>query len=523
MRRAVAVTALILCPLLARASDESDVLRARGALLAAQGKCDQALPLFQQALAADPKEARSALLAGRCLISEKKYAEAEQSLAEATRRDATLSEVPLEVAIARYHQENYAGARQALEAARAGSSGDARFELYDGLVLLQEGKRDEGIAALDRARKADPKLVEPTASYYQALALENQGERAAARDAMDRVIADDPSGRWGAAARTRLDQWSRTRTHPRDYWASVTVGAESDSNVVLRGNGVDLPAEINDQADMRTIWQANAGWQFLHTPDWGAGAMLTYTGTAEHSLPEFSYDYPIVSAWVDRRITDRLSAQLQGDYAYGWVDGQSWVSEVAATPSLIYAEARDMYTRLFGRFQFSNYYFPVDGSAPWNVGDAHLQSITEDERNRDGRYEAAGLEQGVPIDVLRTQLTATGIYSRYHAEGTEYSYRGTGGYLWSETQLPWEFTLFLGAGFTYRGYLNQTTFEDVAPPNSDKRRDQITDTEIGIQRPIYWDWLVGSARWHYTHADSNVAVFDYDRSIIGGYLTVRIP
>src|SRR5262249_28953275 len=263
MRRAVAVTALFLCPFFARASDESDVLRARGARLAAQGKCDEALPLFQQALAADPREARSALLAGRCLIAEKKYAEAEQSLAEATRRDPELQEVPLEVAIARYHQENYAGARQALEVARPSSSGDARFELYDGLVLLQEGKRDEGIAALERARKADPSLVEPTASYFEGLALQNQGARSQARDAMDRVVASDPTGRWGAAARTRLDQWTRTRTHPRDYWASITVGAESDSNVVLRGNGVELPQEIKDEADMRTFWQANAGWQFL--------------------------------------------------------------------------------------------------------------------------------------------------------------------------------------------------------------------------------------------------------------------
>src|SRR5262249_55103191 len=267
---------------------------------------------------------------------------------------------------------NYAGARQALEEARPSSSGDARFELYDGLVLLQEGKRDEGIAALERARKADPTLVEPTASYFEGLALEHEGQRSQARDAMDRGVTNDPTGRWGAAARTRLDQWSRSRTHPRDYWASITVGAESDSNVVLRGNGVELPQEINDEADMRAIWQANAGWQFLNTRDWGAGAMLTYTGTAEHSLPEFSYDYPIVSAWVDRRITERLSAQLQGDYAYGWVDGQSWVSEVAATPSLLYAEARDTYTRLFGRFQFSNYYFPVDGTAPWNLTNPNL-------------------------------------------------------------------------------------------------------------------------------------------------------
>jgi tetratricopeptide (TPR) repeat protein len=519
MRRWLAVTALVLCPLFARASDESDVLRARGALLAAQGKCDEALPLFERAIAADPKEARAALLAGRCLIAEKKYAEAEQILAEATRRDSELPEIPLEVAIARYHQENYAGARQALEAARASSSGDARFQLYDGLVLLQEGKRSEGIAALERARKLDPKLVEPTASYFEGLALENQGNRREAQDAMDRVIVTDPSGRWGGAARNRLDRWALTR--PRDYWAELTVGIEDDSNVVLRGDGVELPSNISDKSDGRAIWHANAGWQFLRTHDWGAGAMLDYTGTAQFDLSEFNYHYPIATVWVDRRITENLSAHMQGDYAYGWVDAKPYVTDVSMTPALVYTWAQQTYTRLFGRFSWTNYYFDIDGSASFPPPPDSNQLIVD--RNRDGRAEQVGLEQGLPIDALNTQLTGTLLYTRYHAQGTEYSYRGTGLYLQSETDLPFKLSLLLGAGYTYRGYLNRTTFETSPPAAADIRHDHVVDTVVGLERPIFFDWLLASARWHYTNNASNVPVFDYDRSIIGGYLTFRLP
>ena len=529
MRRWLAVAALALCPLSAHASDESDVLRARGARLAAEGKCDQALPLFARALAADPKEARSALLAGRCQIAAKQYAEAEKSLDLAQQRDPSLHEVSLEHAIARYHQENFAGARQALEAARPTSTGDARFELYDGLLLLQEGKRAEGIAALERARKADPKVAEPTASYYEGLALENQGDRREAQEAMNRVVTSDPTGRWGVAAQQRLAFWSRTR--PRDYWAELTFGEESDSNVVLRGNGVDLPSDISDQRDFRAIWHADAGWQFLHTPDWGAGAELNYTGTAEHQLPQFSYDYLVGTAWIDRRITERLSAHLQADYAYGWVDGASWVTEVAATPGLVYAEGRNLYTRVFGRFPFSNYHFTPDSTATWNPlsvptptpEQLHTAAQIEADRNRDGRAEQLGIEQGIPLDAIRTQLTATALFTRYHAEGSEYSFRGAGGYLQSDTLLPWNFTLLLAAGYTWRGYLHPTTFEAVAPPNSDKRRDQVVDTDISLEHTIYYDWLVGSVRYHFTNEASNVAVFDYGRHIFGGYLTVRIP
>ncbi len=517
--RWIALFALVLCPLLARASDESDVLRARGARLAAQGKCDEAVPLFERAMAADPKEARAALLLGRCQIAAKKYPEAEQTLAEATRRDPELKEIPLEVAIARYHQENYTGARQALDAARASSSGDARFELYDGLVLLQEGKREEGVAALERARKADPKMAEPTASYYQGLALENQGKRREAEEAMDRVIVADPQGRWGSAARDRMNRWARNQR--RDYWAEVTVGVEHDSNVVLRGDGVSLPSDISDQDDWRAIWHANAGWEFLRTPDWGAGAMLDYTGTAQFDLSEFNYHYPVATAWVDRRITERLTAHLQGDYAYGWVDAEPWVSEAAVTPALVYNWARNNYTRLFGRFSWTNYYFDVDGSSAFLPPPTSSQLI--EDRNRDGRAEHAGLEQGLPVDVINTQLTLGTYFARYHADGTEYSYRGVGTYVQSDTDLPFDFSLLLGAGYGYRGYLNRTTYENVPPAAADHRRDNVLDTDVALERPIFFDWLIASARWHYTDNASNVDVFDYERSIIGGYLTFRLP
>jgi Tfp pilus assembly protein PilF len=532
VRRWLALGLLLVCPFAARASDESDVLRARGALLAAEGKCAEAIPLFERAIAADPREARAGLLLGRCQIAAKQYPEAERTLDEALRRDPILAEAQLELAIARYHQDNYAGARTALDAARPGLSGDARFQLYDGLLLLHEGKRSEGIAALERARQIDPKMVEPTASYVAGLALENQGDRGQAREAMERVVATDPSGRWGTAARTRLDQWAFSRG--RNYWAEVTVGYESDSNVVLRGQGVDLPSDITDQADWRTVWNANAGYEFVNTPDWGLGAGLNYTGTQQHVLTDFSYDYIVGTAWVDRRITEKLAAHMQGDYAYGWVDANSWVSEVGAVPALDYTWATNNYTRFFGRFYWSNYYFTPDGDASWNQEGSEpfdpdasearlLQSQTQVYRNRDGRGEQAGLEQGLPLMAINTQLTGAALYTRYHAQGSEYSFRGTGAWLSSETLLPWRLTLRLLGAFTYRGYLNPTSFETTPPPNSDKRRDQIGDAEVSIERPIYWDWLLASARWHYTHADSTVDVFDYDRIIYGAYFTIRIP
>jgi tetratricopeptide (TPR) repeat protein len=528
MRRALALAlVLIVCPLAARASDESDVLRARAALLAQQGKCAEAVPLLERAIAADPGEAKAGVLLARCQILGKDYAAAETTLDEALRRNPSEADAQLELAIARYHQENFAGARSALDAARPSLSGDARFQLYDGLVLLREGRRDEGIAALRRAREIDPKMVEPTASYVEGLALENEGELDEARRSMDRVITANPTGPWGTAARSRLDQWMFARGRP--YWAAVTGGYESDSNVVLRGQGVDLPQDISDEADWRWIWNANAGYQFLSTPDWGAGAAVSYTGTEQHKLHDFDYDYVVGTMWLDRHLFENVSAHLQGDQGYGWTGSKSWVSEFAATPALDFSWGPNLYTRVFGRFSWSNYFFAPEGSTAFAIpaGSLVTDGDVVDYRNRDGRSEQAGVEQGIPVYALNTRLTAVAAYQRYHSEGAEYSYRGVGGWLSSETLLPLQFTLRTLAGFAYRGYLSNTSFEDVppngAPPNSEKRRDKISNFEVSIEHPLYYDWIIGSARWNYTDADSTVDVFDYDRIIYGLYVTVELP
>jgi tetratricopeptide (TPR) repeat protein len=492
--------------------DEAAVLRTRGAALAQAGKCDEALPLFQRALAADPHEARAGLLAGRCQLAAKRYAEAEALLVDASRRDSSLAGVQLELAAARYHQENYAGARESLEKARPESAGQARFELYDGLVLLREGKRDEGVAALERARQADPKAVEPLASYAQGVVLSNQGETERARESLERARQSDPNGRWGNAAQTWLDQGALARGKP--YWATLTVGEEWDSNVVLLGDGTNLPNDISSRNAFGTVWNANAGYEFLRTQNWSAGAMVNYNG--EHyeagGLDDFDYHFPVLSAWVDRRITERLSGHLQVDGGYAWVDGESWLRTGDIAPALTYRWGRDNYTRLFARFYNNDYMFGHDQTVSPQLHAA---------RDRDGHGEQIGLEQGVPLRAINTQLTGSVFGGRYHSDGTEYDNRNVGTWAQTETALPWKLVLTLGAGFTYRPYVHATTFAN--PGVTDQtRRDKVLDTLVAIERPIN-DWLSVSARWSFTDNHSNVNVFDYDRHVVGAYLTFRLP
>ena len=52
-----------------------------------------------------------------------------------------------------------------------------------------------------------------------------------------------------------------------------------------------------------------------------------------------------------------------------------------------------------------------------------------------------------------------------------------------------------------------------------KREDEIWDAQAELRYPLT-DWLQISARGQYTDSESNIAVFDYERWVAGGYLTL---
>ena len=53
-----------------------------------------------------------------------------------------------------------------------------------------------------------------------------------------------------------------------------------------------------------------------------------------------------------------------------------------------------------------------------------------------------------------------------------------------------------------------------------RRRDHVVYVDAALERPIT-EHLKVSARYRYENNDSNVDVFDYDRNIVGGFLTLE--
>ena len=366
VRRWLALALLVVCPLAARASDESDVLRARGALLAAEGNCAEAIPLFQRAIAADPQRGARGP-AARPLPDR---GQAVRRGGAHARRGGAARSAP---ARRRSSSSRSRATTRRTSRARAPRStpaqpslnGNARFQLYNGMLLLQEGKRSEGIAALERAREIDPKMVEPTASYVEGLALENEGERAQAREAMERVIVDRPErsvGHRGARAPGSVGVLAR---RDRDYWA-----ARHGRLRVRQQRRAARPGRRRCRATSPTkrtgaaIWNANAGYEFLHTRGLGRGRGASTTPartrTSSTSSTTTTWSAPAGSTAAS---TENLTRTCRATTRTAGSTATRWVSEVAGDAGARPTRwAPNSYTRVFGRFYWSNYYFDPDDS-----------------------------------------------------------------------------------------------------------------------------------------------------------------
>ena len=90
-------------------------------------------------------------------------------------------------------------------------------------------------------------------------------------------------------------------------------------------------------------------------------------------------------------------------------------------------------------------------------------------------------------------------------------------------ELPWRFVLDLGVAYEYRPYRNPSTFPDPPgsqPPeySSSPRKEHTWRVDAVLERPVH-KFVTASLRYSYLNNDSNVAVFNYDRNLVGLYLT----
>jgi tetratricopeptide (TPR) repeat protein len=487
-------------PAVARAAEESSVLLLRAEQLAAEDRCDEALPVVREARGLGPDSARAALLEGQCAMRMRLYADAIRPLESARSMDPELAEATLQLGIAHYQLENDAAAERELEAAAAELPDRAEVHLYRGLLLLKRGEARQAAAALEQARSLDPGF-DPATSYFAGRAWQVAKERERAESDLQRVIDEHPGTSWADEAERALAS-ARSRYQRRSFWGRLTAGMEYDSNVVLKGAGVVLPSNISDQEDGRGVWITEGGVELFRNDVWAGGVLGRYYGNAHVELGDYNAHYPGAALWVDRLLDEDTYLRFQPDFGYGWVDGDDFLLTAGATAALHrdWQEAGE--GRFVFRFERRDYRFSIQGNPTLD---------------RDG-YAYAGSYDHAWSPADGTQLRASVGAHHYDSERGEYDAVGPGVRLGARQELPADFAFEADFAYAHDFYLNRSGF--TGPPPSKRRDDDIFLVSAAVEHELTQNLRL-SLRYQFHDNTSNVPFFDYERHIVGGYVTLH--
>lgn len=484
---------------------ESELAFHRGALAYGEGRLDEARAEFERVLEADPRDAGALQYLGLIAQARKDAAAAIELYQRALEIRPDDPDIRFDLGTALLETGRNAEAEQAFEQVLAEQPDRARAHLLAGVAAYRRGAeapRDsrsaldayaEALAQLERAAALDPSL-RLEAQYYAGLAEAFSGDRRRAQETFAEVERQSPLHPLSISARNLREQLE-PKLPERAWDAALTVGGEWDSNPTVAGEAVTR------DADFRGVYQLQGRVRAWDKQD--LSATLGYDGYVSTHSQETEVDLQTHLGWASaswRRGRVQLAARY--DFAYTFIDLSDRFRRLnQVTPTVAVQEGGWGISQLFYQFQDLRF----------------LESNDDSALDRDGDRHIVGLNQYLflpePTGTLRyLRIGAFGDF--WDTDGTEFRYNGWELSSGAVAALPAEidFTLVYRFGRRY--------YRDISIYEPEKRRDRSHWLSVELTRPLGRHWEV-SAAGSFLFNHSNVDVYEYNRYVVGTYLSYR--
>lgn len=336
----------------AHASEQSELLYSRGMVALQAENYSAALADFDRAVQADPRDASALFYRGLTRGRLKDYNGAISDLRAAIDLNPGLDEASLELGVALVQSGRYREAIPWLERAQAAPDLEAQASLFLGIARLRTDDLAGAQTAFDRVARREGTLQIP-ATYYLGVIAYQQGRFDDAGALFTKVAAAQPESEMGREASAFLDVAGR---RARRYSLYGALSLEYDSNVALApGNQtVDVALGVSDQADGRVTINAGGRYRFVDDADAKLSAGYDFFQGLQFSLTEFNL--------MDNRLHAEGLRQwgaweLAGLVSYDYYnrDGDSFLSQVNATPQLTYHWDGPAATAVLYRLRWNDY------------------------------------------------------------------------------------------------------------------------------------------------------------------------
>jgi tetratricopeptide (TPR) repeat protein len=497
---------LVSPPAVTPATEQAEVEYAKGVLDYDQRNYLDALEHLRKAVELTPDNADAWFYLGLTLTRLGEFAGAIAALEKVVQLDPAKRYVHYHLGLAYLQDQRYQDALDQFRLAEQFDPEKAATQFYLGYTYYLLQKYQEAPSYLQRALELDTTLT-PGAQYYRGLALYASARDTQAQSAFEAVVQAAPDSPEALQAQRYLEALAARAREQRLWQAQGSIGYEYDSNV-----GVANDLFISTEADSRIVFTLLGRLQPLRTPLWRAGAEYALYQSVQFSLSEFDLQSHTAGLFASHKL-DRVTLYGAANYNITYLDSRPfhdlhWFSEaVTLQPSATIQEAETLFAVASVRYRISDF-------------SNHFQSIPpgqEAVRERDGWTIRTGVHQFLTFNNQQASLRLSYHYEGSRNDGTDWEYNSHEIGLGLHLPLWGGVVLDADGSYTRFDYLHVNSFDTdpLAILTATDQHKRIDDRWIGsvtFSRALgqYLSVVLGLV---YTRNMSNVAFFDYDRTI----------
>jgi len=498
---------------------EADVFVAQAILAYDARKYDEALASLKEALALDPKNVEALYYSGLVLMAQQKTEQAVEVLEKARALAPRDQSILFLLGVAYFALERYDQAESPLTQVFNERPQTEGVGYYVGLIRYRK-KDYQGALRAFRAETSKNPNIQQLVRFYSGLTLAILGlpEQAVAEvDAALRLQTG--SALTGPAERIR-DSLASVRDQERRFHAEVRVGFLYDSNVAV----IPQPSHDPTAESLRRRKTATTGeiaalrldYTWLRTGPWESSVTYSFFQTYNNRLPDFNVQNHLVAGNISyRSAVGSMPFQVGTQYSWDYLSlgNDDFLQRHTATIFGTLVENQGNLSTILARFQNKDFY-----ASPG-------QLLDED---RDARNWMVGLTHVFRFAQDKHYIRVGYQFDYEDADGRNFKYAGNrflagGQYTlpWGTTRLKYDFDLH------QRHYLHANTLLPVLNPGTREREDFEQNHVVRVEQVLAANLgpasigcasnapcpLTLAAEYQRTVADSNLAVYSYNRNV----------
>lgn len=386
---------------------------------------------------------------------------------------------------------NYGAAAGYLEKALALKPGnrDARVSL--GIAYARAGDLARAREQLQQAADGDPN--DGRARYELALVLRKLGDRDGATKMMTQAAALSRDDDLSAAAQGFL----RDTGAPGTASLRISGGMQYDSNVILEQDDPVSPS-TESKADWRGVIVLKGTLPFLTSSTRGGEAGYQLYQSLHLNLEDYNVQQHAARVAGHAALSSTMRFDLAYGFVYSFVGAEHYSTAHRFLPRLTLTLTPKSLTEVHGSYESKRFFnTPV------------FTTLTE----KNGTNAAIGVTHTVKVGAK----TGLAMDYTYDQEATEKDYWDYGGHQVAVNALTemGAYTLFLGVSYYDRRY------DGVPPGASAKRHDGAQSVSAGVSRKA-GKAMTLSLTDTFTFNDSNLALYEYKRNILGLFVEMAL-